>query len=78
MKLFKNKIVLIPIFALVILVTVIGISYSAPLYNDEELVQNSELTYYLDVYYDGVDKDGVKSSDTKIVNVTSGYMYVED
>ena len=78
MKLLKNKKIFIPIIALILIGTIIGISYGAPLYNDEELVQGSELIYYLDVYYDGVDKDGTKSSDTVVSDVNSGYMYIED
>ena len=50
--------------------------YAVVLDNDVEEEENSELTYYLDVSYDGVDKNGVESSDTTISEITSGYMYV--
>ena len=78
MKILKNKKVFIPLIAIILIVTIIGISYAEPLFNNEELVPTSELIYYLDIYYDGVDKDGVKSSDTKVSNVNSGYMLIED
>ena len=70
MKILKNKKVFIPLLVLVLLVSIIGISYSTLLYDDELVLQNTDLTYYLDVYYDGVDKDGVKSSDTMVSNVS--------
>lgn len=78
MKFLKNKKVLFPFLAVVILIGVIGISYSVILFDDEKIVPNTDLTYYLDVYYDGVDKDGIKSNDTTISNVSSGYMIIED
>ena len=78
MNVFKNKKLFILIVAFALIITAVGISFGAELFNDEELVQNSELIYYLDVYYDGVDKDGVKSSDTVIADINSGIMYVED
>ena len=39
---------------------------------------NTELTYYLNVTYDGVDKNGIESSDTTTAEVKSGYIEVED
>ena len=79
MKKIINKKLFIPLFILLLaIITIVGISYGERLYNDEEVIPNSKLTYYLDVYYDGVDKDGVKSNDTTISNISSGYMIVED
>ena len=52
--------------------------YAVVLDNDVEVEENSELTYYLDVSYDGVDKNGIESSDTTVSEMFSGYMYVED
>ena len=61
MKKIINKKLFIPLFILLLaIITIVGISYGERLYNDEEVIPNSKLTYYLDVYYDGVDKDGVK------------------
>ena len=31
--------------------------------NDTEVERNTNLTYYLNVYYDGIDVDGVNSED---------------
>ena len=53
-------------------------SFAAVLENDVEVKPNSTLTYYLKVTYDGVDRNGVKSSDSVISSINSGVMYVED
>lgn len=53
-------------------------SYSVALDNDVEVQPQSQLTYYLNVSYDGVDKNGVKSSSTTVSEITSGSLYVED
>ncbi len=78
-NIFKNKKILIPVIAIVIaFVAYLGISFSVPLENDVEVTPNSDLTYYLNVYYDGVDRNGVKSNDTTVSNINSGYMYITD
>ena len=46
--------------------------------NDVEVRLNSRLTYYLTVQEDGIDVDGVESSDTQIANLTSGRISVTD
>ena len=46
--------------------------------NDVELGLNTTLTYYLTVQEDGVDVDGVESSDTQMANVSSGRINVTD
>lgn len=46
-----------------------------PLYKVEE---NSELIYYIDVYYDGKDKNGIATSNGATADVYSDYIYVED
>lgn len=38
----------------------------------------SELTYYLDVYYDGVDKYGIESSDTVVADLNSSTIQITD
>ena len=40
--------------------------------NDVEVRLNSHLTYYLTVQEDGIDVDGVESSDTQMANLTIG------
>lgn len=52
--------------------------FAALLENDVEVKPNSDLIYYLNVSYDGVDKNGVSSSDTTKAEIKSGIMYVED
>ena len=46
--------------------------------NDVEVRLNSRLTYYLTVQEDGIDVDGVESSDTQMANLTSGRISVTD
>lgn len=53
-------------------------SLSAVLENDVEVNKNSELIYYLDVSYDGVDKNGVNSESGVMSNINSEVIYVED
>ncbi len=79
MKLFKNKKILFVLSIFVIaIVTFIGISYSEELDNNAEVTPNSTLTYYLNVTYDGIDRNGVTSSDSTVSEVNSGYMDVTD
>lgn len=73
----KNKKLLTILGILLFMISSLVV-YAVVLDNDVEVEENSELTYYLDVSYDGVDKNGVESSDTTISEITSGYMYVED
>lgn len=40
--------------------------------------ENSELTYYLDVIYDGKDSEAITSSDTATAEVISGNIFVQD
>lgn len=40
--------------------------------------ENSELTYYLDVIYDGKDSEAITSSDTATAEVKSGNIFVQD
>lgn len=72
----KKKIVII--LAILLFLVLIGTVSAVLLENDVEVEPNSELTYYLDVTYDGVDKYGVESSNTAIAQINSGYIYVED
>ena len=62
---------------IIILTIFVGNSF-ALLENDVEVEENSELTYYLNVNYDGVDRNGVKSSDTTTSSINSGIISVED
>ena len=80
----KKSIKKIPIGMIVLGVFVIGIiiyklssSYSL-LENGERVKPNSELTYYIDVIYDGKDEDVITSNDSTTAKVYSDYIYVED
>ena len=46
--------------------------------NDSRVKENSELTYYIDVIYDGKDSEVVSSSNSATAKVYSDYIYVED
>lgn len=83
MKKVNNKKVFLfgGIFSVVIIVALISFvssSMSVPLENDARVEENSNLTYYLDVLYDGKDKDVVTSSNTATASLYSDYIYVED
>lgn len=73
-----NKMYIVFTVAIVILVAVIGGSLAALLNNDVKVKANSDMTYYLTLSYDGVDKNGLESSDTIVSEIKSGYLYVED
>lgn len=75
----KNKFQITFILLIIIMITsIIGFSLSTKLDNDTEVEFNSELIYYLDVTYDGVDKYGIESNDNIQSEITSDYIYVED
>ena len=78
-NILRNKKILIPVIGVVLaIVAYLGFSYAAPLENDVEVAPNTDLTYYLNVYYDGVDRNGVKSNDSTVASINSGYMQVTD
>lgn len=76
----KKRWKLIGIVGLVVVLVITGFqqSLSDPLEDNVEVEPESELTYYLNVKYDGVDKDGVESSDTVVASINSDTIYVED
>lgn len=53
-------------------------SFSAMIPNSVEVEKNTELTYYLNVSFDGVDINGNSSSDTSISDLNSEVIYIED
>ena len=71
----KKKISVLIIIMFVIFSSIV---YAELLDNDVEVEPESDLTYYLDISYDGVDKNGIESSDTKVSEINSDYLYVED
>ena len=46
--------------------------------NDTRIATNTDLVYYLDITYDGIDKDVKISSDRATSKVYSDYIYVQD
>ena len=78
-KKMKRTRILFALVVLFILVTIFARnSLSEYLENDVEVKPRSQLTYYLNVTYDGVDKNGVESNDTRVSKITSGTLFVED
>ena len=74
----KKKIIFVLGIVALAIITYFGISFSAELENDVEVTRDTLLTYYLNVTYDGIDRNGVTSSDSTISSINSGYMEVTD
>lgn len=74
----KSLLICLAVVIVAIAVISIGSSFSQVLENDVRVAENSDLTYYLDVIYDGKDSDVKTSSDTATANVNSDFIYVED
>ncbi len=79
----KMKIDKVPLICLLstiflLLFLAIGFSVSSILENDVEVKPKTDLIYYLNVNYDGVDRMGIESSDTTMSEVSSGLIHVED
>lgn len=75
----KSKFQIAFILLIIICVaSIISFSLSTKLDNDTEVEFNSELIYYLDITYDGVDKYGIESNDSTLSRITSDYIYIED
>lgn len=65
-------------FILIVVAVIATFSFAAPLDNDVKVEENSKLTYYIDIIYDGKDGSAVTSSDNATAQVYSDYIYVED
>lgn len=63
---------------LVIVAVVASPSLASPIENDVKVEEDSELTYYIDINYDGKDAEAITSSDSATASVYSDYIYVED
>ena len=76
----EKKIIIgvLTVFILLSLTIYLRFSYAQTIDNDSRVAENSELTYYIDVIYDGKDKDAQLSSDTAIAQVHSGFIDVQD
>lgn len=81
-KMFQKRLMLlIPLIALVLIVGFVfssSFSFAQILENGTRVEENSDLTYYIDVLYDGKDSEAVSSSDEATADVYSDYIYVED
>lgn len=74
----KSLFISLAVLIVSIVVVSIGISFSQLLDNDVRVAENSDLTYYLDVIYDGKDSNVITSSDNARADVNSDFIYVED
>lgn len=79
-RLFVGAFLSLIVISAALLVATIFLSKStySLLDNHVRVNENSELTYYLDVMYDGKDKNLVMSSDDAVADVRSDYIYIED
>ena len=81
-KMFQKRLMfIIPLIALVLIVGFVfssSFSFAEVLDNGTRVEENSDLTYYIDVLYDGKDSEAVSSSDEATADVYSDYIYVED
>lgn len=79
---FQRKLVfIIPIIVLVLVIGFVfssSFSFAEVLENGTRVEENSDLTYYIDVIYDGKDSQAISSSDSATADVFSDYIYVED
>lgn len=79
-KLFAGAFLSLVVISAALLAATIFLSKStySLLDNHVRVNENSELTYYLDVMYDGKDKNLVMSSDDAVADVRSDYISIED
>lgn len=77
-KLVYTILISVLIILLPLIIILFGRSFAVALDNDARVAPNSDLTYYIDVIYDGTDAKAVTSSDTATADVHSDYIYVED
>lgn len=77
-KKIKSMLPFISILLVIIVFYIFNASFSSFIDNGERVVQGSDLTYYLDVYYDGKDSEATVSSDTALAKVYSDLILVED
>ena len=80
---YKKYFIFIAIISTLLLMTILLMeisnpSLSASIENGSEVEKNSDLIYYLNVTYDGIDKLGINSEDGVVSSVNSNTIYVED
>lgn len=74
----KRFLIVFLLIVIVVIASMITFSFSIKLDNDSKVEANSELVYYLDVTYDGVDKHGVESNDQTRSSISSDSISIED
>ena len=78
LKIKYTYIFFVVLLILIVVSLFVSNSFSEIMENDVPVKADSELTYYLKVSYDGVDKSGVESNDTTVSEIKSGEMYITD
>lgn len=66
------------VVVLLLMTVLIGKTYAFELEDNVEVEENSTLTYYLNVNYDGIDKEKTVSSDRNTAKIKSGVIHVKD
>ena len=78
----KKRLLMIYGFCLFIGISVLILNWFGPSFglldDSSRLFEDTEYIYYIEIQYDGKDKDFVMSNDTTTANIYSDYIYVED
>lgn len=80
MKKIKGLYIYVSFFLIVIfcIIFVFSNSYAVTTQESIRVKENTDLTYYIDIIYDGKDKNLIMSNDSTMAEVHSDYIYVED
>ena len=78
LKIKYTYIFFVVLLILIVVSLFVSNSFSEIMENDVPVKADTELTYYLKVSYDGVDKSGVESGDSTVSEIKSGEMYITD
>lgn len=74
----KTIITCMVVVLIIFVIYLFSASFSSFIDNGERVEEGSNLTYYLDVTYDGKDSEATVSSDTALAKVYSDFILVED
>ncbi len=77
-KKHKTVITCMAVILVIFVIYLFNASFSSFIDNGERIEEGSNLTYYLDVTYDGKDSSAIVSSDTALAKVYSDFILVED
>ena len=66
------------ILFIIFILSIFGDSYAVSTQESIRVKENTDLTYYIDIIYDGKDKNLIMSNDSTMAEIHSDYIYVED